>query len=173
MSTRFGQKAALPVLLLAGLVVGGCGGAARAESSPPSGPQQTTVKQQSTTTEDSGWADEANAICRRALPDGSHVLIDNLDAPHVKRHGFAIVAAGSQLETLGPPPGTDPDRYAKMIALYRKSAMYHALAIRQLDKGADANAAFLYGAALGMADRADLIAADLGATDCARFGMVA
>ena len=168
MSTR---NTALPVLLLAGLVVGGCGGAARAESNTPSGPAQTTVTQQATT-DDSGWAGKANAICRRALPDGSHVLINNLDAPHVKRHGFAIIAAGSQLETLGPPPGTDPDRYAKMIALYRKSAMYHALAIRQLDKGAAGNAAFLYGAALGMADKADGIATDLGATDCARFGMV-
>jgi hypothetical protein len=168
-STRF---SALPVLLLAGLVVGGCGGAARAESSPSSAPKQTTVTQEQSTTDDSGWADKANAICRRALPDGSHVLIDKLDAPHVKRHGFAIIAAGSQLETLGPPTGADPDRYANMIALYRKSAIYHALAVRQLDKGAAGNAAFLYGAALGMADKADGIATDLGATDCARFGMV-
>jgi uncharacterized protein YceK len=168
----FTRLTALPVLLLAALVVGGCGGAASAESSPPSGPKQTTVTQQSTT-DDSGWADKANAICRRALPDGSHVLIDNLDAPHVKRHGFAIIAAGSQLEKLGPPPGADSDRYAKMIALYRKSAIYHALAIRQIDKGAAGNAAFLYGAALGMADKADGIATDLGATDCARVGMVA
>jgi uncharacterized protein YceK len=168
-STRF---SVLPVLLLAGLVVGGCGGAARAESSPSSAPKQTTVTQEQSTTDDSGWADKANAICRRALPDGSHVLIDKLDAPHVKRHGFAIIAAGSQLETLGPPPGADSDRYAKMIALYRKSAIYHALAVRQLDKGEPGNAAFLYGAALGMADKADGIATDLGATDCARFGMV-
>jgi hypothetical protein len=170
-STRSGHKAALPALLLAGLVVAGCGGAAKAESSPPSGPKQTTVTQQPTT-DDSGWADKANAICRRALPDGSHVLVDELDAPHVKQHGFAIIAAGSQLETLGPPPGADSDQYAKMIALYRKSAIYHALVVRQLDKGDAGNAAFLYGAALGMADKADGIATDLGATDCARFGMV-
>jgi hypothetical protein len=168
-STRF---TALPVLLLAGLVVGGCGGAARAESSAPSGPKQTTVTQQPTS-DDSGWADKANAICRRALPDGSHELINNLDAPHVKRHGFAIIAAGSQLETLGPAQEADSDRYAKMIALYRKSAIYHALVVRQLDKGAAGDAAFLYGAALGMADKADGIATDLGATDCGRFGMVA
>jgi hypothetical protein len=115
---------------------------------------------------------QGDAICRQALPVGSHVLINELDAPHVKRHGFAIIAAGSQLETLGPPPGADSDRYARMIALYRKSAIYHALAVRQLDKGAAGDAAFLYGAALGMADKADGIATDLGATDCARFGMV-
>ena len=171
MSTRFGQTAALPVLLIAGLVVTGCGGAARAGSSPRSGPQQTVVTQRSTT-DDSGWADRANAICRRALPDGSHILINKLDTPHVKRRGFAIIAAGSRLEMLGPPPRTDSDRYAKMIALYRKRAIYHGLAVRQLDKGAAGNAAFLYGAALGMADKADGIATDLGATDCARFGMV-
>jgi hypothetical protein len=163
---------ALPVVLLAGLAVAGCGGAAGARSSATSGGPHTVATQQSRT-DDAGWAAKANAICRRALPDGSHALIDQLDVSHVKHHGLAIVAAGSQLETLGPPPAADPDRYAAMIALYRKSAIYHALVLRQLSKGADGNAGFLYGAALGLAERADAIAADLGATDCTRFGMVA
>lgn len=82
----------------------GCGGAAASQSQGAS---------QATSQTRSAWADKANAICRSALPDGSHELVDHLDAAHIEQHGMAIVAAGSRLDALGGPrqaraPGRTP-----------------------------------------------------------------
>jgi hypothetical protein len=163
----------LLIAIAAGLGAPACGGSAGAGSSVGSPPTSTTAAvSQPSQTADSGWASSANAICRQALPDGSHVLVDHLDPAHVRQHGFAIISAGMRLQKLGPPSGGDAAGYAKMIELYRKSAIYHALVVRQLKAGNAGNAAYVYGAALSLADRADTMATELGATDCNRFGMV-
>lgn len=60
-----------------------------------------------------------------------------------------------------------------MIDLYKRSAIDHGLAIREIRKGNDGNAAAYYSIGLALADRADAIVAGLGATDCTRFGMSA
>ena len=117
------------------------------------------------------WADRANSICRAALPDSSHELVNHLDAAHIRQHGMAIVAAGSRLDALGAPSGANAASYARMIDLYRRSAVDHGLAIREIRTGNDGNAAAYYSIGLALADKADAIVAGLGATDCTRFGM--
>ena len=119
------------------------------------------------------WTTRANAICRAALPDGTHELVRHLDAAHVRQHGMSVVAAGSKLDALGAPSDGDAHAYARMIALYRRSAVDHGLAIQELRKGNDGVAAEAYAIGLAFADRADAIAARLGAGDCRRFGMTA
>ncbi len=84
---------------------------------------------------------------------------------------MAIVLAGSQLDALGAPTGVDTDAYARMIALYKKSALYHAGAIRMLQQGQGGNAGLAYALALSYADRADRMAESFGAAQCDRFGM--
>jgi hypothetical protein len=117
------------------------------------------------------WADRANGICQSALADDRHELVNHLDVKHVKEHGMSVVAAGSQLDALGPPAGAEATSYARMVDLYKKSAIYHALALRAFDSGDDGNAALAYSLALKFADQADALAVGFGAAECTRFGM--
>ena len=151
-----GQRTAITLAAVAaGCLVGSaCGGAARAGTTPPA-----------------KWARQANEICARALPDDSHEMVDHLDSAHIKLHGMAIVMAGSALDELGPPAGADETDYEHMLALYKSSAIRHALALHELDDGNDGNAAAQYSMALAQADQADRLAVGFGASSCARFGM--
>ena len=117
------------------------------------------------------WVHRAKGICETALADDRHELVNHLDVKHVKQHGMSVVAAGSQLDALGPPAGTDAWSYARMIGLYKKSAIYHALALRGFDSGDNGNAALAYSLALHLADQADTLAVGFGAAACDRFGM--
>ena len=117
------------------------------------------------------WAHRANTICTSALSDDSHQLVGHLDVPHVKAHGMAIVLAGSQLDALGAPAGVDASAYARMLGMYKKSAIDHAIAIRMLQSGEGGNAGGAYAIALNLADRADRMAESFGAAQCDRFGM--
>ena len=58
-----------------------------------------------------------------------------------------------------------------MVDLYKKSAIYHAVALRAFDSGDDGNAALAYSLALKFADQADALAVGFGAAECTRFGM--
>ncbi len=84
---------------------------------------------------------------------------------------MAIVDAGSKLDALGAPAGGDAAAYAHMIELYKRSAVYHGLALRDLAKGRAGNAAGEYAVALDLADKADRLAVGYGAASCNRFGM--
>jgi hypothetical protein len=117
------------------------------------------------------WAHRANGVCEAALADDSHELVDHLDVTHVKQHGMSIVTAGSQLDALGPPAVTDSRSYARMVDLYKKSAIYHGIALRAFESGDNGNAALAYSLALHLADRADTLAVGFGAASCDRFGM--
>jgi hypothetical protein len=133
------------------------GGAALSASSPGSA--------------NSDWAQRASTICENALPDDSHQLVNHFDARHIKRHGMAIVDAGSKLDALGAPPGGDAGAYGRMIELYKRSVIYHGLALRDLAKGNDGNAAAEYAIGLDLANKADGLAMGFGAESCDRFGM--
>ncbi len=117
------------------------------------------------------WAHRASRICATALADDRHELVNHLDVTHVKRHGMSVVMAGAQLDALGPPAGTDAASYARMVGLYKKSAIYHAIALRAFDSGDNGNAALAYSLALHLADQADTLAVGFGAAECDRFGM--
>jgi len=119
----------------------------------------------------SDWAQRASTICENALPDDSHQLVNHFDARHIKRHGMAIVDAGSKLDALGAPPGGDAGAYGRMIELYKRSVIYHGLALRDLAKGNDGNAAAEYAIGLDLANKADGLAMGFGAESCDRFGM--
>ena len=84
---------------------------------------------------------------------------------------MSVVRAGAQLDGLGPPAEADAKSYAHMIDLYKKSAIYHALALRAFEGGDDGNAALAYSLALQFADQADTLAVGFGAAECNRFGM--
>ena len=58
-----------------------------------------------------------------------------------------------------------------MLDLYKRSAIDHGLAVREIEKGDAGNAAVYYSIGLRLADKADAIAAGFGATDCTRFGL--
>jgi hypothetical protein len=143
----------------------GCGGSA-ASRSGHSSPASVTTPQAT-----SDWVDRANQICRSALPDSSHELVNHFDVAHIKHHGMAVIEAGSNLDALGAPSDTDLKSYADMLDLYRRSAIDHGLAVREIEKGDAGNAAVYYSIGLDLADKADAIAAGFGATDCTRFGM--
>ena len=119
----------------------------------------------------SDWVDRANQICRSALPDSSHELVNHFDVAHIKRHGMAVIEAGSNLDALGAPSAADLKSYAGMLDLYKRSAIDHGLAVREIEKGDAGNAAVYYSTGLDLADKADALAAGFGATDCTRFGM--
>ena len=157
---------ATPAAVALTLVAAGCGGA---------GDTASAVQQASTTVGSSAsapeWVDRANGICETALADDHHELVNQLDVKHVKEHGMSVVRAGSQLDALGPPAGADAKSYARMVDLYKKSAIYHALALRAFDDDDDGNAALAYSLALQLADQADTLAVGFGAAECDRFGM--
>ena len=159
------RSPALALTAVVAMAACGCGSAASAAPSRESS--------QATSGPASGWAHRANAICRAALPDSSHELVNHLDAAHIRQHGMSIVVAGSRLDTLGAPSDAAAKPYAGMIELYRRSAIDHALAVREIRKGNDGNAAAYYSMGLALADKADAIAARFGAADCSRFGMSA
>jgi hypothetical protein len=152
---------ALAIVGATSLAVCGCGGSAASQSHESTSSSPTR----------SDWVDRANEICRTALPDGSHELVNHLDIAHIKRHGMAVVTAGASLDALGPPADTSAKSYADMLDLYKRSAIDHGLAVQEIQHGNTANAAAYYSIGLGLADKADAIAARLGATDCGRFGM--
>lgn len=155
--------------LAAGCLLGtACGGAAQAgtgDRAAGSGGSSTT------TTSRAQWARQADQICTKALPDDGHEMVNHLDEAHIKRHGMAIVMAGSALEALGPPAGADTGTYKHMLALYKSSAIRDGLALGELGDGNDGNAAMQYSLALAQADQADRLAVGFGASSCARFGM--
>jgi hypothetical protein len=153
---------ALAAVAAACLIGTACGGAAAAggRSTTPAG-----------TAAPADWARQADAICRKALPDDSHAMVTHFDSAHIKRHGLAIVLAGSALDQLGPPRGADAGDYQHMLDLYRTSAVRHGLALRELRNGNDGNAVVEYSVGLGLADRADRLAVGFGASSCARFGI--
>jgi hypothetical protein len=152
------RRSSLAAVFGAALAASGCGGPAAGHTAGASR---------------GDWAHHANAICRAALPDSTHELVRHLDAAHIERHGRSIVAAGSKLDALGAPPDADAKTYAHMIALYKRSVVDHGLAMQEIRKGNDGVAAEAYSIGLALADRADAIAARLGAGDCRRFGMTA
>jgi hypothetical protein len=76
---------------------------------------------------------------------------------------MAVVRAGAPLDALGPAAGADARSHARMVDLYEKSAIYHALALRAFDSGEDGNAALVYSLALHFADQADALAIGFGA----------
>ena len=98
-------------------------------------------------------------------------MVEHFDSRHIKRHGMAVVLAGSALDELGPPPGVDDADYQRMLDLYQESAIRHGLAVRELGDGNAGNAVGEYATGLGLADRADRLAVGFGASECARFGM--
>ena len=162
------SKSRSPALALTAVVaMAGCGGGSSASTAPSRDSSHATSEPAPE------WADRANAICRAALPDSSHELVNHLDAAHIRQHGMSIVVAGSRLDALGAPSAAAAKPYAGMIELYRRSAIDHALAVREIRKGNDGNAAAYYSMGLALADKADAIAARFGATDCSRFGMSA
>jgi hypothetical protein len=163
------RLAAIAFMALAGILAAGCG--ANGKASSASTARTADVVATSSASSPSQWADHASAICENALSDDSHELVNHLDARHIKQHGMAIVAAGSRLDALGVPSGGDAHAYAHMIQLYKKSAIYHGLALRDLGQGNDGNAAAHYAIALGLADTADGLAVGFGAASCDRFGM--
>ncbi|HEX3330771.1 MAG TPA: hypothetical protein VHS27_12680 [Gaiellales bacterium] len=119
----------------------------------------------------SDWAQRASTICEHALPDDSHQLVNHFDPRHIRRHGEAIIDAGSKLDALGVPAGGDAGAYGRMIELYKKSVIYHGLALRDLARGNDGNAAAEYAIGLDLANKADALAMGFGAKSCDRFGM--
>jgi hypothetical protein len=157
---------ATPAVIALTLVAAGCGGAGDTASAVQ--PASTTAGSSVSAPE---WAGRANGICETALADDRHELVNHLDAKHVKEHGMSVVAAGSQLDALGPPAGGEAKSYARMVDLYKKSAIYHGLALRAFDSGDDGNAALAYSLALKLADQADTLAVGFGAAECNRFGM--
>jgi len=162
------SKRRSPALALTAVVaMAGCGGGSSASTAPSRDSSHARSEPAP------AWADRANAICRAALPDSSHELVNHLDAAHIRQHGMSIVVAGSRLDALGAPSAAAAKPYAGMIELYRRSAIDHALAVREIRKGNDGNAAAYYSMGLTLADKADAIAARFGATDCSRFGMSA
>jgi hypothetical protein len=153
----------------AGCLLGtACGGAAHAGSA---GRSETVPSSSASSVTAANWTRQANEICTRALPDASHSMVEHFDSQHVKRHGMAIVLAGSALDELGPPPGVDDAGYQRMLDLYKQSAIRHGLALRDLSNGEAGNAAAEYSIGLDLADRADRLAVGFGASECARFGM--
>ena len=58
-----------------------------------------------------------------------------------------------------------------MLELYTRSAIYHGLALRDLAKGNDGNAAAEYAIGLDLANETDGLAMGFGAESCDRFGM--
>lgn len=147
----------------------GCGGTGQA--TPASATKTGDLAVVSSDSRSSGWAKRASIICENALADDTHELVNHLDARHIKQHGMAIVDAGSKLDALGVPAGGDANAYAQMIELYKKSVIYHGLALRDLAKGNDGNAAAEYAIGLDLADKADRLAISFGAESCNRFGM--
>jgi hypothetical protein len=147
----------------------GCGGTGQA--TPASAHRTDDVPASSSAPAATAWARRASRICQNALADGNHTLVDHFDARHVRQHGMAVVAAGSKLDALGAPAGGDSGAYAHMIELYRKSAIYHGLAVRELAKGNAGNAAAEYAIGLQFAHKADRLAVGFGAASCGRFGM--
>jgi hypothetical protein len=147
----------------------GCGAAGQAAPAPEH--ESDAVPGSSSGSRTSDWAKRASTICEHALPDDSHELVNHFDARHIKQHGMAVIDAGSQLDALGVPAGGDPGTYARMIKLYKKSAIYHALALRDLARGNDGTAAAEYAIGLDLANKADGLAMGFGATSCGRFGM--
>lgn len=163
------RTAAASLVAVACTFAAGCGGTRQA--SPASAATTADVKASSSGSGSSSWADRAATICENALADDTHELVNHFDAHHIRQHGMAIVDAGSKLDALGVPAGGDTDAYARMIQLYKKSAIYHGLALRELAKGNAGNAAGEYAIALNLADKADRIAVGFGAASCNRFGM--
>jgi hypothetical protein len=161
--------AAAAVVALAGAFAAGCGQAG--QPSPASAYTAEPVSASSPGSANSDWAQRASTICENALPDDSHQLVNHFDARHIKRHGMAIVDAGSKLDALGAPPGGDAGAYGRMIELYKRSVIYHGLALRDLAKGNDGNAAAEYAIGLDLANKADGLAMGFGAESCDRFGM--
>ena len=159
---------ALALLAAGASLAAGCGG--KGTAAPGSGAAASTPAS-SQGGDAAAWADRANAICTAALPDRSHALVAHFDTRHIRRHGMTIVVAGSQLDELGPPADADAHAYARMIELYKRSAIYHGLALRDLAEGNDGNAVGEYSIGLDMADRADRMAVGFGATACNRFGL--
>ena len=158
--TVHGGAAPLAVIAVTRCLAAGCGGT-----------ETSTSALSAATDARPDWADRANAICVHALPDAGHEMVRHLDSRHVKQHGMSIVDAGSKLDALGAPTGADADSYAKMIAMYKQSAIVHGLVLRELDKGNGGNAAMEYSYALALADKADGLAGGFGAVSCNRFGM--
>jgi hypothetical protein len=161
--TRFAAPALVALVWLAA----GCGSA----GSTASAGSQSTSTTAGSSAPAPDWSVRANDICDTALADDSHELVNHLDARHVKQHGMAVVSAGSRLDALGPPAGADARSYVRMVDLYKKSAIYHGLALRAFDSGDDGNAAIAYSLALHFADQADKLAVRFGAAECNRFGM--
>lgn len=172
------HRTAIALAALAGCLLGSaCGGAEGAgtggHTSGSSGAIAATQSGPSTTgtATTADWVRQADDICSKALPDDSHAMVDHFDAAHVRRHGMAIVVAGSELDELGPPPGASAADYQHMLTLYQTSAARHALALQALGKGDYGVAAAQYSIGLDLADRADVLAVGFGASSCARFGM--
>ena len=161
MITRLRRPIAITLALGAAALGAACG-----STSPTGAPAARTSTISAAT-----WAHRADTICSGALADDSHQLVNHFDLPHIRAHGMAIVLAGSQLDALGAPAGVDTAAYARMIAMYKKSAVYHAGAIRMLQQGEGGNAGLAYALALNYADRADHMAESFGAAQCDRFGM--
>jgi len=161
--------AAAALVALGCTFAAGCGAAGQA--APASAHKTDAVSAASSGSAGSGWAQRASTICENALPDDSHELVNHFDARHIRQHGMAIIDAGSKLDALGVPDGGDAVAYARMIELYKKSAIYHALALRELAKGSDGNAAAEYAIGLDLANKADGLAMGFGARSCDRFGM--
>lgn len=157
---------ATPALVALTWLAAGCGSAGATASAV-----QTTSTTAGSSASAPEWADRANGICETALADDRHELVDHLDLKHVREHGMSVVRAGAQLDALGAPAGADATSYARMVDLYKKSAIYHAVALRAFDSGDDGNAALAYSLALHFADQADTLAVGFGAAECNRFGM--
>jgi hypothetical protein len=171
-------RTAITLAAVAGgcLIGSACGGAQAGTDGPSSGNSGAIAATQASSSTTgaaatSDWVRQADAICSKALPDDSHSMVDHFDAAHVRRHGMAIVAAVSELDKLGPPPGADAADYQHMLTLYKTSAGRHALALQALAKGDYGVAAAQYSIGLYQADQADGLAVGFGASSCARFGM--
>lgn len=154
---------------LACALAAGCGRTGQA--TPASARTTAAASASSSGSGSSGWAQRASTICEHALADDSHELVNHFDARHIKQHGMAIVDAGSRLDALGAPAGGDAGTYARMIELYKKSAIYHGLALRELAEGNAGNAAAEYAIGLDLADKADRLAIGFGAESCNGSGM--
>jgi hypothetical protein len=159
-----GLRRSAILLGLGALTVTGCGSAAATHADVPASAGGGSTSRPAT------WASRASAICRDALGDSSHELVNHLDEQHVRAHGMAVVRAGSALDHLGPPPGSSSATYTKMLGLYMRSALLHGEAAKSLHAHDDGNAALYYSLALNMADRADSLAMGFGASSCDRFG---
>jgi hypothetical protein len=153
----------------AGCLLGtACGGGAHAGSA---GRSETVPSSSASSPTSADWTRQANEICTRALPDASHSMVEHFDSQHIKRHGMAVVLAGSALDELGPPPGIDDADYERMLDMYKESAIRHGRALHDLTDGNAGNAVAEYAIGLDLADRADRLAVGFGASECARFGM--